>query len=180
MAIIRITTVVEYDTETGSILTNSQNCETIKDVKPKQKAPEKAQIEPITGEPKVTLESNKLVFTTQACELLGVNPGDELVIQYADVDNDYRIIIGNADKFGIKGNKLTKSLTVSYRGKQFEMLKTYGDSFIVEKQEDNCVLVPLEPKFDEITNDALVEETTTENLEMPEETINFDFDFNNI
>lgn len=81
-------------------------------------------------EPKLVLESNKYALNEAACKLLKVEAGTTLYINYPKKDGKYVPVIGASEAFGVKsGNKLTKGLTVSYRGAANEKLAEYGTNF---------------------------------------------------
>jgi hypothetical protein len=81
-------------------------------------------------EPKLVLESNKYALNEAACKLLNVEPGATLHIIYPKKDGRYVPVIGQSEAFKVKsGNKLTKSLTVSYRGAANEKLSEFGTNF---------------------------------------------------
>lgn len=83
--------------------------------------------------PMLKLNANNFALNEAACKLLGVEIGTTVHINYAKVDGVYVPAIGASDAFGVKaGNKLTKTLTVSYRGKANEKLAEYGDEFTFE------------------------------------------------
>lgn len=80
--------------------------------------------------PKLVLESNKYAINEAACALLKVEPGTTLYINYPKKDNMYVPAIGTSEAFGVKaGNKLTKGLTVSYRGNANTRLAEFGTNF---------------------------------------------------
>lgn len=80
--------------------------------------------------PKLVLESNKYALNEAACKLLKVEAGTTLYINYPKKDGKYVPVIGASEAFGVKsGNKLTKSLTVSYRGAANEKLAEFGTNF---------------------------------------------------
>ena len=85
------------------------------------------------SEPLVTLDSNKLILTQGAVDLLQVCEDCRIDIKYDKKGNQAVPIIGTDSAFGTKsGNKLTKSNTVSYRGAANEKLSTYGTVFKLE------------------------------------------------
>ena len=83
----------------------------------------------------IKLEDNKLVLTQKLIDLLEAEPGDRLCIRFKDFNGEYFPIIAKSEVFADPeaGNKLTKSLTVSYRGKQREELVIYGEEFTFEE-----------------------------------------------
>lgn len=111
-------------------------------------------------DPIVTLDSNKLILTQGAVDLLQVCEDCRIDIKYERKDKKAVPIIGTDAAFGTKaGNKLTKSNTVSYRGAANDKLAAYGTVFRLEptKNEGIYYLVgdkePEETKVpDEIIN----------------------------
>ena len=95
-------------------------------------------------DPIITLDSNKLILTQGAVDLLQVCADCRVDIKYKKKDKKAVPIIGTDAAFGTKsGNKLTKSNTVSYRGAANEKLSAYGTTFKLETTEDKgiCYLV---------------------------------------
>ncbi len=83
-----------------------------------------------SSEPQLILLDNKYSLNSAALELLGVTAGDKIDIRYQIIENINYPIIGSSTSWkSTSGNKLTKSSTVSYRGKANEMLSTFGDTF---------------------------------------------------
>ena len=81
-------------------------------------------------DPIVTLDSNKLILTQGAVDLLQVCEDCRIDIKYEKKDKKAVPIIGTDAAFGTKaGNKLTKSNTVSYRGAANEKLAANGTTF---------------------------------------------------
>ena len=123
--ISKLVLTIETDTETGE--TSLIKREVLNDdIKPKR------SIKPcIEGdEPKLVLESNKYALNKAACKLLKVEAGTTLYINYPKKDGKYVPVIGASEAFGVKaGNKLTKGLTVSYRGAANEKLAEFGTNF---------------------------------------------------
>lgn len=108
-------------------------------------------------EPIITLTDNKLVLTQGAADLLGVNPDDKVAVKY---DKDKNPIIGSDSSFGTQtGNRLTKSLTVSYKGDKYNRLSTYGDTFKLESTIQNGIF-------------KMVGNKDKEDLDVPEELVN--------
>lgn len=88
------------------------------------------------GKPIVEVGDNKLIISPEALSLLGAVPGDRISINYTQKSNEVTIpLIGKSEIFADReaGNKLTKSNTVSFKGKQRTLLLEYGSIFIMEK-----------------------------------------------
>lgn len=89
------------------------------------------------GAPTLQVLDNKIQLTQAAIELIGAKVGDKLVINYWTVDNQTTFpVISLATDKTEEGTKITKSLTMSYRGKQNEILKIYGEKFTIEPFND--------------------------------------------
>lgn len=121
----------EQDTETGDI--KCINREVINDdIKPVKKAstPKKKSSKNESSEPQIILEDNKYTLNSAAVELMGVEPDDRLDIKFEKNGKLMIPIIGTNESFGTKaGNRLTKSFTVSCRGKANDELQNYGTIF---------------------------------------------------
>lgn len=91
-------------------------------------------------DPIVTLESNKLVLTQGAVDLLQICEDCRVDIKYEKKGKQAVPIIGTDSAFGTKGgNKLTKSNTVSYRGAANEKLSAYGTVFKLEPTKNEGI-----------------------------------------
>lgn len=128
MAIIKQQFTITYertvDTETGKIIETTIVGSS--DNKPVKKKTVKDDLD---TEAKVYLEDGKLRLNTLAIEMLSVTPGDRIDIQYTD---SYPVI-GLSGSFGNPegGTKLTKTHTLSFKGKKAELLQKYGTEFKV-------------------------------------------------
>lgn len=83
----------------------------------------------------IYLEDNKLVLSQELVNILDAVPGDRLIITFKEKDEKYFPVISKSEIVADSnsGNKLTKSLTLSYRGKQQEELLIYGNKFRYEE-----------------------------------------------
>lgn len=137
MAIIKqqftITYEREIDIDSGEIIKTTIIGSS--DIKPEKKKSVKKDQD---TEAKVYLEDNKLKLNSLAVEMLGVNPGDRIDIQYSDTYP----IIGKSESFGNPdgGTKLTKSYTISFRGKKSEVLQKFGTEFKVIDSNGRFIL----------------------------------------
>lgn len=94
------------------------------------KSTKKQSVTEESSEPQLILLDNKYSLNSAALTLLGVTAGDKIDIRYQIIENINYPIIGSSTSWkSTSGNKLTKSSTVSYRGKANEMLSTFGDTF---------------------------------------------------
>ena len=73
----------------------------------------------------IIVKDNKIILSSEIIDALGANPGDRIVIEYTEYENTILPIILISDG----GNKLTKSNTVSFRGKANNNLSAYGTKF---------------------------------------------------
>lgn len=132
----KITFQVSVDTTTGEIAVVNVETGEVKEVKAK-KTTSKKKKEEESSEPQLILEDNKYCLNTAAVELLGVEPDDRLCIKYKKIGKTAVPVIGTEEVFKTKGgNKLTKTNTVSCRGKANEELSSYGTVFTLSENSD--------------------------------------------
>ena len=125
--IVKMLLTLDFDPATGEYKSLKQEIvkEEVKTRTVKEEVPE-------TSEPQITLDPNKYILNKAAAQLMGVAWEDRLSIKYQKIDGITFPVIGTDEAFGTKGgNKLTKSLSVSCRGKANDMLRQYGDTFTV-------------------------------------------------
>ena len=92
------------------------------------------------AEPLITLDSNKLVLTTGAVDMMKICPDCRVDIKYKKKDKVSVPVIGTDAAFGTKGgNKLTKTNTVSFRGAANDKLAEFGTTFTLEPSEDEGI-----------------------------------------
>lgn len=133
-------------------------------------------------EPIITLDTNKLILTKGAVELLQICEDCRVDVKYKKKGKQAVPIIGTDSAFGTKGgNKLTKSNTVSYRGAANSKLSAFGNIFKLEPTEDSGIyylvgngVVETEPIPEEIIN--IEDELDIESLD----DINIDKDDTNL
>lgn len=139
-------------------------------------------------DPIITLDSNKLILTQGAVDLLQVCADCRVDIKYKKKDKKAVPIIGTDAAFGTKsGNKLTKSNTVSYRGAANEKLSAYGTTFKLEPTEDKGIYYLVGDKVQEensvpdeiIDIEKELDIEALDNLNIDEDDKNLEkFDFN--
>lgn len=139
-------------------------------------------------DPIITLDSNKLILTQGAVDLLQVCADCRVDIKYKKKDKKAVPIIGTDAAFGTKsGNKLTKSNTVSYRGAANEKLSAYGTTFKLEPTEDKGIYYLIGDKVQEsnpvpeeiIDIEKELDIEALDNLNIDEDDKNLEkFDFN--
>lgn len=126
----------------------------------KKSASEMKNVDNTTSAPQITLEDNKYYLNEAAAEFMGVEWEDRLDIKYQNIDKVLFPIIGTSESFGTKsGNKLTKSLSVAFRGKANERLATFGKIFDVTKYIGNDNLFVLVGNGVEESSPEVVDET---------------------
>lgn len=141
-------------------------------------------------DPIITLDSNKLILTQGAVDLLQVCADCRVDIKYKKKDKKAVPIIGTDAAFGTKsGNKLTKSNTVSYRGAANEKLSAYGTTFKLEPTEDKGIYYLVGDKVQEensvpdeiidIENELDIESLDNINIDEDDKDLEkFDFNLN--
>ena len=177
MKTLIITRITEIDVESGEILKEYTISE-FKEKEAKVKKAPKVEESVIEEEPIIKLETNKLVLNSVINKMLDSSTGDEVVIQYSDINGKIEPFILSGIEAGIKGNKITKSNTVSFRGKQMQELEVYGTEFELEKIDGKkgYHMKSLNGTMETLTDNDLAE-VPAEDLEVSEETLNFDFSF---
>lgn len=109
-------------------------------------------------DPLITLDSNKLIFTQGAVNLLQICPDCRVDIKYKNKDRTSVPVIGTDAAFGTKGgNKLTKSNTVSFRGTANEKLSEFGTTFKLEPSDDEGIFYLIGDKPKQIDNTIDIE-----------------------
>ena len=131
---IRIEMLLTYDFDpaTGAMTPISTKLVSEKEAPKKSTSTSKKSEENslLTG---VSLESNKLILSEEAVGLLNVEADDRIAITYEKKGRFLLPVIGVDEK---KGNKLTKSNTISYRGKANDELARYGSNFKLEEAKN--------------------------------------------
>ena len=108
-------------------------------------------------EPLITLDSNKLVLTTGAVDLMKICADCRVDIKYKKKDKVSVPVIGTDVAFETKGgNKLTKTNTISFRGAANEKLAQFGTTFKLEPSEDEGIFYMIGDKMNQsIEEDAI-------------------------
>lgn len=122
-----IKVVTEFvDDTTGEIFSDERVLgeETKKERKPRSSRKPKDDGDPVA---KVVLLDNKLQFNNSAIELTGFEPDDKILVQFEKKGRVVTPVISQNEK----GNRLTKTYTVSFRGSQHDNLAEYGTVFEV-------------------------------------------------
>lgn len=109
-------------------------------------------------EPLITLDSNKLVLTTGAVDMMKICPDCRVDIKYKKKDKVSVPVIGTDAAFNTKGgNKLTKTNTVSFRGSANDKLAEYGSVFKLEPSEDEGIFYLIGDKMNKPTEDEAID-----------------------
>lgn len=130
----------EVNEQTGEIKYIGKDEITVDSKTTKKTSSKKKEVIEDNTEPTVTLDSNKLILTQSAVDLLQVCEDCRIDIKY-EVKNKKSIpIIGTDAAFGTKaGNLLSKKNTVSYRGAANTKLAAYGTIFKLEPTENSGI-----------------------------------------
>ncbi|MEE1518244.1 MAG: hypothetical protein UF228_11685 [Lachnospiraceae bacterium] len=109
------------------------------------------------NDPLIKLDSNKLILTTGAVDLLQICADCRVDIKYKKKDKTSVPVIGTDTAFGTKGgNKLTKTNTVSFRGAANDKLAEFGTTFTLEPSEDDGIFYLIGDKMNNpIPEDAV-------------------------
>lgn len=157
----------EQDDETGEV--KVLNREVVNDDLPKakktsssKKATKKTDE---SSEPQLILEENKYSLNSAAIELLGVEPEDRLDIKMEKRGKARVPVIGCNTAFGTQGgNRLTKSNTVSYRGKNHDVLAEYGTIFSFKETDKEGI-------YELVGDLPIPEEKEDENVKIVDEEV---------
>jgi hypothetical protein len=155
----------EQDDETGEV--KVINREVVNDNLPKakktsSKSTKKADENP---EPELILEDNKYSLNTAAIELLGVEADDRIDIKFEKRGKGRVPVIGSNTAFGTQGgNRLTKSNTVSYRGKNHDTLEGYGTVFSFKETDKEGI-------FELVGDKPIPEEKEDENIKIVDDEV---------
>lgn len=161
--IINLNLTLDYNPETGE-------CSVVKTERAKSST--KVAVDNDTAEPQIVLDANKYILNQAAANLMGVKWEDRLEIKYQKVQGVIYPVIGTGETFGTKtGNKLTKTLTVSCRGKANEMLARYGRTFTVSEMKGEPGLFVLigdnPPAEEEVVEEIEIKEDENDFVDLP-------------
>lgn len=93
--------------------------------------------------PDIIVEDGKLILSSSLVSSLNAVPGDRISIEYTELNNEIVPIIIKSEG----GNKLTKSNTVSFRGKNNVSLSEFGTQFCYEENNGILYLKGDNPKY---------------------------------
>lgn len=131
----QISITFDFDTET-EIVSNIKTVGSTEVTAKKRTSTKKVKeiIEEMASEPIVILESNKLIFNNKSILDLDLKYEDRIVIKWINENKIMSPIIGKDISFDEEGtgNKVTKSNTVTYKGKANTILAEHGSEFKLE------------------------------------------------
>lgn len=174
----------DIDEQTGEVKFIGKEEITVDTVKTVKKTSTKSTKVEENNEPLITLDSNKLILTTGAVQILNVCADCRLDIKYKKKDRASIPVIGTDSAFGTKGgNRLTKTNTVSFRGSANDKLSEFGTTFKLEPSEDEGIFYMIGDKMnnpvpeDTIDIESELDLDSLDNLDIEDsvELGNFDF-----
>lgn len=87
--------------------------------------------------PQLILEENKCQLNNAAVQLTKLEPGDKISITYIQNNGGFIPVLVKDSK----GNKITKSYTIAFRGSKRDSLSEYGTVFNIEADGDERFLL---------------------------------------
>lgn len=158
---MRLKIIFNYDvnTETGEMTLLSKDEVTVDTLSEKKSTKKSTSKVDSNSDPIVTLESNKLVLTQGAVDLLKAEYGCRIDVKYDKSEP----VIGVSTSFGEPecGNKLTKTNTVSYRGVANSKLSSFGTVFTLQSTNKEGIF-------------KLIGDKQPSDIEIPDEIINIE------
>ena len=166
------------DTQTGEVMTREANFGEFKESPKRSVARATKKINDTDPVAKLVVLDNKIQFNNAAVKKTGFVPEQKLDIQY---EKKGKAIIPVLLLDYAKGNRLSKTYTLSCRGQKREQILKYGTTFELEPYGDNQfkLIGNIEQPEDDIIE--IPEEPTDESLDSPSvdidiENIDFSFD----
>ena len=159
-----VTVTFDVNDETGDVTNVKTSVEG--EVKKTRKTTSKKTLEDDNpGIPTITREDSKLTFNNKALEVLGVDAGDRVLIKLEKKKNKFIPVIASSEVWDNpdQGNKLTKSNTVAFKGKQNDALAEFGSKFILTEYKEGIFALESQD------NDQKID-TIEEAIEAAEET----------
>lgn len=127
----------EFDTDTDTVANVKCSVDGIE--KKKRTTRKKADVvEEMASQALITLEPTKLVFNNKTVADMGIEYEDRIVIKWEKAGKTLIPIIGKDEAFDEEGsgNKVTKTNTVGYKGKQNAVLAELGTQFTIEPYKE--------------------------------------------
>lgn len=131
----QVVVTFEFDPETelvSNLICIVDGIEKKKKTTPRKKKEE--IVEEMAAVSLITLEESKLVFNNRAVADLELEYEDRIVIKWEKVGKKLIPVIGKDEAFDEEGtgNKVTKTNTIGYKGKQNAVLAEFGNQFTIE------------------------------------------------
>jgi len=169
------------DTETGELFTKEATFGDFKEVTKKATSTRSKKPKDDDPTPKITLLEGKWQMNNACVELTGFEPEQKLDIKF---EKQGRKITPILCEDSSKGNRLTKTYTVSCRGSKHDNLSEHGTVFIVSEYPDKEGYFKLQGDAPEKEDDIIDipeeitdPEETDDNFDVEEELDNIEFDF---
>lgn len=124
-----ISLTFDIDTDSGDV--TNVKCQVEGQIKRKTTTKKKDEV--IEPHSLIDRLDTKLVFNNKSLIELGIEAGDRVDIKYEKIKGILKPVI---DVSGEKGNKLTKTQTVAFKGNQNTVLAEFGDQFTLEPFKD--------------------------------------------
>lgn len=127
----------DFDPETEKV--TNVNCSVDGVAKKKRATTKKADVEEVmAADAIIVLEENKLVFNNKAVAEMGIEYQDRIMIRWEKKGSIAFPLIGKSIEFDQEesGNKVTKTNTVAYKGKQNIVLAELGTEFFIESYKE--------------------------------------------
>lgn len=165
--------IIEYcDSETGEIFTREATLGNFKEPAKKASTPRAKKVKDDgEEEPMIHVIEGKLQFNNKAIELTGFQADDRVLIQFEKKGKTTSPVVCLDDK----GNRMTKTSTVSFKGQQREHLLEYGTDFKLEAYEGRDGMFKMLGGIDK--EDDIVEVPEFEEESSPISLDNLDFSF---
>lgn len=107
------------------------------------------------------LKNNKLILSDNLIKLLNADVKDRINIEYYDIEGQLHPFISKNEG----GKVLNKNNTVSFRGKQFAFLATFGTEFKAEETKHGILLRGQNPEYKTYTSvNKVLEDMTIEQI----------------
>lgn len=128
-----------FDTESNEV--TNVKCVVDGMVKKTRSTKKKSEVEEeMASEALLTLEPTKLVLNNKLVSDMGIVYGDRVVIKFEQQgDKKKKVmipVISKEDGDEGSGNKITKTNTVAYKGKQNAVLAEFGSEFTIEPYKE--------------------------------------------
>lgn len=151
-----VTVTFDYDPATEEV--RNVKCNVEGEVRKTRKTTKKDEVVILEDKDLMVREETRLVFNNRILDTMGVTAGDRIDIKYEKEGKILFPVILQDEK----GNKLTQSNTIAYRGKKNEVLEEFGAEFTIEEYKEGVwKLIP--------TDDSKPVETVEEAIKAAEE-----------